>query len=64
MEEGSTLLDTIFLIAGLVTILLIALRLSGRRSRSRRAVEGQRMATLGILIWLALFGVALYLIFS
>lgn len=64
MEEGSSLLDTIFLIAGLVMILLTALRLSGRRSRNRRAVEGERMATVGILIWLALIGVALYLIFS
>jgi hypothetical protein len=64
MEEGSNFLDTIFLIAGLVMILLTILSASRRRSGSRRPVEGQRMATFGILIWLALVGVALYLIFS
>jgi hypothetical protein len=64
VEEGSGFLDTIFLMAGLVMILLTTLRLSRRRSRSRRPVEGQRMATVGILIWLALLGVALYLIFG
>jgi len=45
-------------------ILLTALRVSRRRSGSRRPVEGQRMATLGILVWLALVGVAVYPIFS
>ena len=45
-------------------ILLTTLGVSRRRSGSRRPVEGQRMATLGILVWLALVGVALYLIFS
>jgi hypothetical protein len=64
MEEGSHFLDTILLIAGLVVMVLTTLRLSRRRSGSRRPVEGERMATLGILIWLALVGVALYLIFS
>jgi hypothetical protein len=64
MGEGSTLLDTIFLVAGLVMILLITLRPSGRRSGSRRAVEGQRVAAFAILIWLGLFGFALYLIFG
>jgi hypothetical protein len=64
MEEGSSFLDTIFLVAGLVMILLTTLRVSRRRSGSRRAVEGQRMATFGILIWLGLVGVALYLIFG
>lgn len=64
MEEGSHFLDTILLIAGLVVMVLTTLRFSRRRSGSQRPVEGQRMATLGILIWLALVGVALYLIFS
>jgi hypothetical protein len=64
MEEGSSFLDTVFLIAGLVMILLTIFSVSRRRSGSRRPVEGQRMATFGILIWLALVGVALYLIFS
>jgi len=64
MEAGSHFLDTIFLIAGLVMILLTTLRVSRRRSGSRRPVEGQRMATLGILVWLALVGVAVYPIFS
>jgi len=64
MEEGSHFLDTILLIAGLVVMVLTTLRVSRRRSGSRRPVEGQHMATLGILIWLALVGVALYLIFS
>jgi hypothetical protein len=64
MDEGFDFLDTIFLVAGLVMILLTTLRLSRRRSGSRRPVEGQRMATFGLLIWLALVGFALYLIFS
>lgn len=64
MEAGSHFLDTIFLIAGLVMILLTTLGVSRRRSGSRRPVEGQRMATLGILVWLALVGVAVYPIFS
>jgi len=64
MEEGSDFLDTILLIAGLVLIALTTLGVSRRRSGSQRPVEGQRMATVGILIWLALVGVAVYLIFS
>lgn len=64
MEEGSQFFDTILLIAGLVVMVLTILRFSRRRSGSQRPVEGQRMATVGILIWLALIGVALYLIFS
>lgn len=64
MEEGSSFLDTIFLVAGLVMILLTTLRVSRRRSGIRPAVEGQRMATFGILIWLGLVGGALYLIFG
>ena len=63
MEEPSSFFDTILLFAGLALILLTAFRVSRRRTGGRPA-EGQRMATYGILVWLGLFGLALYLIFS
>jgi hypothetical protein len=65
MEDGSgsALLDTIFLLGGLALILLTGMRFSRRHSRGK-PMEGQRAATIGIVIWLALLGVALYLIFG
>jgi hypothetical protein len=64
MEEGSGALDTILLLAGLALIVITTMRVSRRRSGARRPAEGERAATLGILIWLGLIGVALYLIFG
>jgi hypothetical protein len=63
IEDGFAFIDTLFLLAGLVVIVLTGMRFSRRRSGSKPA-EGQRMATVGILIWLALLGVALYLVFG
>ncbi len=63
MDDGSTLIDTIFLLGGFVLIVLTSLRMSRRRSE-RRGGEGQSAATVGILLWLGLLGVALYLIFG
>ncbi|HKW90517.1 MAG TPA: hypothetical protein VJX92_01385 [Methylomirabilota bacterium] len=63
MDDGSTLIDTIFLMGGFVLIVVTSLRMSRRRSQRKRT-EGQSAATIGILMWLGLFGVALYLIFG
>ncbi len=63
MDDGSTLIDTIVLVAGVVLILLTTVRVSRRRAE-RRSAEGQSAAVIGILVWLGLLGVALYLIFG
>ena len=63
MDDGSTLIDAIFLMGGFVLIVVTSLRMSRRRSQRKRT-EGQSAATIGILMWLGLFGVALYLIFG
>ena len=63
MEESTTLVDAIILIAGIVLILLTSLRVSRQRSGSKPAA-GQTSAIIGIAVWLGLLGVALYLIFG
>jgi hypothetical protein len=63
MGADSATVDTIVLVVGAILILLTGLRVSRRRSE-KKPVEGQRAATIGILIWLALMGVALYMIFG
>lgn len=55
------IVDALFLLVGLVVIVLTGMRMSRRRS-GRKPLEGQRAATIGILVWLGLLGVALYLI--
>jgi hypothetical protein len=63
MDGDNATLDTIFLVVGAVLILLTGLRVSRRRS-DKKPMEGQRTFTIGILVWLALMGVALYMIFG
>ncbi|HUM15934.1 MAG TPA: hypothetical protein VL086_09620 [Candidatus Nitrosotalea sp.] len=63
MEDTGSVFDTIFLLAGLALIVLTGLRVS-RRSSEKKPLEGQRAATIGILVWLGLLGVALYMIFG
>ena len=63
MDGGDPTLDTTVLVVGAILIVLTGLRLS-RRGGEKKPVEGQRAATIGILIWLALMSVALYLIFG
>ncbi|HME97335.1 MAG TPA: hypothetical protein VKN16_24280 [Methylomirabilota bacterium] len=63
MDGDNATLDTIFLVVGAVLILLTGLRVSRRRS-DKKPMEGQRAFTIGILVWLALMGVALYMIFG
>ncbi len=63
MDGDTGTLDTIFIVAGAVLILLMGLRVSRRRSE-KKPMEGQRAATIGILIWLGLMGVAFYMIFG
>ena len=63
MDGDNATLDTIFLVVGAVLILMTGLRVSRRRS-DKKPMEGQRDFTIGILVWLALMGVALYMIFG
>ncbi len=64
MGDETTLIDILFLGGALLLILLTSVRMGGRRRRSSRPAEGQHAATIGILIWLLLLGLALYLIFG
>jgi uncharacterized membrane protein SirB2 len=61
MDEG--FFDTLLLVAGLALILLTFMRFSRRRPRGKPA-EGQRMAAIGMVIWLGLLALSLYLIFG
>ena len=63
MGDDSSFIDLLFLGGVLVLIVLTSVR-AGRRGRTRKPVEGQRIATIGILVWLGLLGFALYLIFG
>ena len=63
MDDASTLVDTIFLLGGFVLLVLTSLQMS-RGGGEHKRTEGQSAATIGILLWLGLLGVALYLIFG
>ena len=63
MDDSVGLIDVILLVAGIALILLTSVRVSRRRSSSK-PVEGQAGAIIGIVVWLACLGVALYLIFG
>lgn len=63
MGDESSLIDLLFLAAALVLIVLTSVRI-GRRGRASKPAEGQRTATIGILVWLGLLAFALYLIFG
>ena len=63
MEDSAALVDALILVAGIALILLTSLRVSSRKS-GRKAVKGQTGALVGIVVWLAFLGVALYLIFG
>lgn len=63
MDESVALVDAIILVAGVVLILLTSVRVSRRRSGGK-PVNGQTAALVGIAVWLALLGVAIYLIFG
>jgi hypothetical protein len=62
-EMDGGVLDTLLLFAGLALIVLTFMRFARRRPGSK-PVEGQRVATIGMLVWLGLLGIALYLIFG
>ena len=64
MDDSVGLIDVILLVAGIALILLTSVRVSRRRSSSSKPVEGQAGAIIGIVVWLACLGVALYLIFG
>jgi hypothetical protein len=63
MGDEFTFVDVLFLGGVLVLIVLTSVRV-GRHGRTRKPAEGQRAATIGILVWLGLLGFALYLIFG
>lgn len=65
MGEDTSLVNLLFLGGALLLVLLTGTRMTraGRRSR-REPAEGQRAATIGMLIWLGLLGFACYLIFG
>jgi peptidoglycan/LPS O-acetylase OafA/YrhL len=63
MGDESSLVDLLFLGAALVLIVLTSVRV-GRHGRAHKPAEGQRAATIGILVWLGLLAFALYLIFG
>jgi hypothetical protein len=63
MGDDASLIDLLFLGGALVLIILTSARI-GRRGRSSKPADGQRTATIGILIWLLLLGLAFYLIFG
>ncbi|HZP34928.1 MAG TPA: hypothetical protein VFE48_00400 [Methylomirabilota bacterium] len=62
-DDESTLIDILVLAGALVLIILTSVRM-GRRGRSGTPPEGQRAATIGILVWVLLLALALYLIFG
>ena len=65
MGEGTSLFNLLFLGAALLLVLLTGTRATRTGGRSRREpAEGQRTATIGMLIWLGLLGLACYLIFG
>lgn len=62
-EESSGYLDAIILLAGVALIVFTSLRVSRRRSGGK-PTKGESAALIGIAVWLACLGVALYLIFG
>lgn len=62
MEEPIPLLDAVILVAGVVLILITSVRVSRQRSQGR-TVKGPSGALIGVAVWLAVLGIAVYLIF-
>jgi hypothetical protein len=63
MGDESSFVDLLFLAGALVLILVTSAGI-GLRRRGDKPAEGQRTAAVGILVWLGLLGLALYLIFG
>jgi hypothetical protein len=62
-EEPAGYLDAIILLAGIALIVFTSLRVSRRRGGGKPS-KGESAALIGIAVWLACLGVALYLIFG
>ena len=64
MGEETSLFNLLFLGGALLLVLLTGAGIGRRGGRLGRPAEGQRTATIGMLIWLGLLGLACYLIFG
>ncbi|HKX05997.1 MAG TPA: hypothetical protein VJX71_26130 [Methylomirabilota bacterium] len=62
MGEQPGIVDVLFVVGALGLVIVTSVGV-GHRRYGRRA-EGQRTAAIGILVWLGLLGLALYLIFG
>jgi hypothetical protein len=61
MGEQPGIVDVLFVTGALVLVIVTSVGVGHRRHG--RPAEGQRTAAIGILVWLGLLGLALYLIF-
>jgi hypothetical protein len=62
MGEQPGIVDVLFVAGALGLVIVTSVGVGGRRYG--RPAEGQRTAAIGILVWLGLLGLALYLIFG
>ena len=62
MGEQPGIVDVLFVAGALVGVVVTSVGVGHRRHRRR--AQGQRTAAVGILVWLGLLGLALYLIFG
>jgi hypothetical protein len=62
MGDEAGIVDVLFVAGALVLVIVTSVGV-GRR-RYGKPAEGQRTAAVGILVWLGLLGLALYLIFG
>lgn len=63
MGEQAGIVDVLFVAGALVLVIATSVGV-GHRRRYGKPAEGQRTAAVGILVWLGLLGLALYLIFG
>lgn len=62
MGEQAGVVDVLFVVGALVLVIVTSVGVGHRRYG--KPAEGQRTAAVGILVWLGLLGLALYLIFG
>ncbi len=62
MGEQPGIVDVLFVAGALVFVIVTSVGVGPRRYG--KPAEGQRTAAIGILVWLGLLGLALYLVFG